>query len=204
MGMLTMQNSQALENLIQHFAKFPGIGRKTAQRLAFYIFRMEQTDANSFIVAIQDVRQKVRFCSRCCNVTETDPCQICTDDARIDSPIIVVEDPVDVVALERIRGKKFKYHVLHGRISPLDGTGPDEIRIRELLNRLPNEKIVEIIIATNPNVEGEATSMYLHKILAPFQIKITRIARGLPVGGDLEFSDEVTLSEAIEGRRVLA
>ncbi len=198
-----LQNSQSLEQLIQLLSKFPGIGRKTAQRMAFYIFRMSTGDVDGLLQAISDVREKVDQCSICCNITETDPCQICQDENRKTSPIIIVEDAVDAIALEKIRGTKYRFHILHGRLSPLDGIGPDEIRIKELLARLVTEEIPEIIIATNPNVEGEATAMYLLKTLKPFNISISRIARGLPVGSDLEFSDEITLTEAIEGRRTM-
>ncbi len=198
-----LQNAQSLEKLIQILSKFPGIGRKTAQRMAFYIFKLETDEAQELIQAIDDVREKISLCTICCNISETDPCQICRNDDRKTSPLIVVENAVDAMAIENIKGKQYRYHILHGRISPLDGIGPDEIKIKELLNRLTKEDNPEIIIATNPNVEGEATALYLFKILKPFNVSVSRIAKGLPVGGDLEFSDEVTLSEAIAGRRLL-
>lgn len=198
-----LQNSQSLEELIHILAKFPGIGRKTAQRMAFYILRMDDETVATLQKAITDVHEKVVQCSICCNITESDPCQVCQDEARRNAPLIVVEDAVDALALEKIKGQKYRYHILHGRLSPLDGIGPDDIKIKELLNRLGAEDIPEIVVATNPNVEGEATAMYLLKILKPFEIPVSRIARGLPVGGDLEFSDEVTLTEAIAGRRVM-
>lgn len=196
-----IHNSESLNLLAQIFAKMPGIGRKTAQRMAFHVLKMKAEDAAQLIKAIQSVKEKVIYCSVCCNITETDPCHICQDENRKDAPLIVVEDTADVLALEKVKGKKYRYHVLHGRLSPLDGLGPEEIRINELLQRLKKENIPEIIIATNPNVEGEATAMYLFKLLTPFSIRVSRIARGLPVGSDLEFSDEITLTEAIDGRR---
>ena len=198
-----IQNSQSLESLVQIFSKMPGIGRKTAQRMAFHILKMPAQEVEFLIDTLKNVKDKVTYCSVCCNITETDPCQICIDEKRNNSPLIVVEDVVDVIALEKVKGVKYRYHVLNGRLSPLDGITPDDLRIKELVNRLTDSTIKEIIIATNPNVEGEATALYLFKLLMPFNIKITRIARGLPVGGDLEFSDEVTLTEALDGRRIM-
>ncbi|OQY29357.1 MAG: recombination protein RecR [Candidatus Cloacimonetes bacterium 4572_55] len=198
------QNLTSLEHLIQILEKFPGIGRKTAQRMAFYILQMDSEGIYALAQSIKDVHEKIVHCSVCCNITETDTCPICSDEKRKSSPIIVVEDPIDVMALQKIKEMKYRYHILHGRLSPLDGIGPKDIRIKELFARITeNNDIPEIILATNPNVEGEATAVYLHKILKPFEIPVTRIARGLPVGGDLEFSDEITLSESIRGRRAI-
>lgn len=195
--------STALENLIDEFSKLPQIGRKTAQRLAMYITRQPREDVEKFSRALVDVKDKLRFCRVCCNITESDICRICTSASRNPSVICVVEEPQDLLAVERANEFKGKYHVLHGIISPLDGIGPNEIRVRELLARLGSEngeKVEEVILALNPTVEGETTILYLTKIIKPLGIKVTRIARGVPIGSDLEFADEITIAKAIEGR----
>lgn len=179
----------------------PTVGPKTAQRLAFYILRMSPEDAERLSQAILDAKAKIRYCSVCFHITDVDPCAICTSSNRNRSMICVVEDPHDVLAMERTREYRGLYHVLHGAISPLDGVGPDDLKISALLTRLRGGEVKEVIIATNPRVEGEATAIYLAKILKPLGVKVTRIAHGLPVGGDLEYADEVTLAKALEGRR---
>lgn len=187
--------------LIEEFEKLPGIGHKTAQRLAFHVLDLPAEKAENLANAIRDAKQKTRYCSICNNLTETDPCSICSSPARDKSLYCVVEDSKDVVAMERIREFKGLYHVLHGVISPMEGIGPDDIKIRELLSRIKDGDVKEVILATNPDVEGEATAMYISKLLKPLGIKTTRIAHGIPVGGDLEYADEVTLAKALEGRR---
>lgn len=189
--------------LIEEFEKLPGIGRKTAQRLAFHLLNLPAEKAESLASAIRDAKLKTRYCSVCSNLTEADPCGICSSPKRDRGVICVVENPRDVAAMERIREFKGLYHVLQGVISPMEGVGPDDIKIKELLQRVNGEGIREVILATNPNVEGEATAMYLSKLLKPLGIKTTRIAYGIPVGGDLEYADEMTLSKALEGRRLL-
>lgn len=188
--------------LIDEFAKLPGIGPKTASRLAYYVLRGSGDDAKSLAEAILEVKEKIRLCSACFNTTEADPCQICSDPAR-DNAICVVEEPLDVVALERTQQFKGRYHVLHGAVSPVEGIGPDKLRIQELLIRVRNEQPEEIIVATNLDLPGEATATYLHRLLVPMGINVTRPASGLPVGGDLEYADEVTLGRALAGRRPL-
>ncbi|MCG8541880.1 MAG: recombination mediator RecR [Clostridia bacterium] len=189
--------------LIEEFSKLPGIGKKTAQRLAFYILNSKEDDAIHLAEAIIEAKKKTRYCSICSNITDVDPCNICTSPKRDKKVICVVEDPRDIVAMERTREYNGLYHVLHGAISPMEGVGPEDIKIKELLTRLQKEDIDEIIMATNPNIEGEATSMYISKIVKPLEVKVTRIAHGVPVGGDLEYADEVTLAKALEGRREL-
>jgi len=179
----------------------PTVGPKTAQRLAFYILRMTPGDAEKLSQAILDAKARIHYCSTCFHITDVDPCAICRAPARTATMICVVEDPRDVLAMERTREYKGRYHVLHGAISPLDGVGPDDLKIAELLTRVKGGEVKEVIMATNPRVEGEATAIYLAKILKPLGIKVTRIAHGLPVGGDLEYADEVTLAKALEGRR---
>ena len=186
--------------LIEEFAKLPGIGAKSAQRMAFHIINMPEERARMLAEAITDAKEKVRYCSVCCNITDGEVCHICSSHTRDKSVIMVVEDPRDMAAYEKTRGFDGVYHVLNGAISPLTGVGPDDIKIKELLVRL-NADVKEIILATNPNVEGEATAMYLARLVKPMGIKVTRIANGVPVGGDLEYIDEVTLSRALEGRR---
>jgi len=193
--------SSSIAQLIEQFTKLPGIGRKTAQRLAFHVISMPNQDAHSLAEAIVTAKESVKYCKVCTNLTDQDTCNICSDKRRDPLTICVVEDPRDVVAMERTKEFKGYYHVLHGAISPLEGVGPEDIKIKELLSRLTNQPVDEIIIATNPNIEGEATAMYLSKLLKPMGIKVSRIAHGIPVGGDLEYADEVTLTKALEGRR---
>lgn len=189
--------------LIEEFEKLPGIGHKTAQRLAFHVLNLTLEKSENLANAIRDAKLKTRYCSICSNLTEADPCGICSSVNRDQGIICVVEDPRDVVAMERIREFKGLYHVLQGAISPMGGIGPEDIKIRELIVRIREGDIREVILATNPNVEGEATAMYISKLLKPAGIKVTRIAYGIPVGGDLEYADEMTLAKALEGRREL-
>lgn len=194
--------SPSIEKLIESFAKLPSIGNKTAARLAFYILNASEEETQEFINSIQNAKKNLKYCSKCYNISDTDPCPICANTKRDHSSICVVEDVRDVIAMERTHEFKGIYHVLHGSISPMNGIGPEDIKIKELLNRISGEeKIKEIIIATNPRVEGEATAMYLSKLIKPFGIKVTRIAHGVPVGGDIEYADEITLTKALEGRR---
>lgn len=192
-----------LARLISELTKLPTIGPKTAQRLAFHILTMSQHDVEALAAAILEAKTRIRPCSVCGNITEADPCAICTDPRRDRSVICVVEQPRDVAAMERVREFSGLYHVLQGAISPLDGVGPEDLRIAELLQRVATGGVREVIIATNPRVEGEATALYLSKVLKPLGVRVTRIAHGLPVGGDLEYADEVTLARALEGRRDL-
>jgi recombination protein RecR len=194
---------EPLAKLIDAFSRLPGIGPKTAARLAFHVLRMKEDDCIDFAKALVNVKRKLHYCSICCNITDTDPCRICQDKGRDPSVICVIQEPKDLVAMERTREFNGYYHVLHGAISPMEGIGPDEIRIAELLKRLSDETVQELILATNPNIEGEATAMYLSRLIRPFGLKVTRIAHGLPVGGDMEYADEVTLTKALEGRREL-
>ncbi len=194
---------EPISRLIEQFMKLPGIGPKTAARLAFYVMNMRFEDVKMFADALADVKTKLKECTICCNVTEESPCSICGDVRREKYFICVVQEPKDIIAMERTHEYHGQYHVLHGAISPMEGIGPNDIRIRELLNRVAEDEIQEVILATNPNVEGEATAMYISRLLKPFSISVTRIARGLPVGGDLEYADEVTLAKALEGRRQL-
>ncbi|HVP36079.1 MAG TPA: recombination mediator RecR [Terriglobales bacterium] len=191
--------TDSVERLVEEFSKLPGIGRKTAQRMAFYILKLRRDEALKLSQAILDVKDKVKYCSTCFNITEEDPCHICKDPKRDKSVICVVEEPKDVLALEKTNQYRGLYHVLGGVLSPLDGIGPDDLRTRELMTRL-KENVKEVIIATNPNVEGEATAIYLAKLIKPLGIKVTRIARGIPAGGELEYADATTLANAIEGR----
>jgi recombination protein RecR len=191
--------SQALEVLIGELGKLPGIGRKTAQRLALHLLRVDGEDANRLASAILEVKKKIRYCSVCWNITEKDPCSICADTNRDHTSICVVEDPSDVLALEKTNEFHGVFHVLGGALSPLEGIGPDQLKTKELLARL-NRDSTEVILAMNPDVEGEATTIYLANLLKPLGVKVTRIARGIPVGGDLEFADEATLVRALEGR----
>lgn len=193
--------AQPLARLIEELSKMPTVGPKTAQRLAFYILGMAPEDAEKLSQAILDAKARIRHCSICFHITDVDPCVICSSASRTQSIICVVEDPRDVLAMERTREYRGLYHVLHGAISPLDGVGPDDLKITELLRRVEAGGVEEIIVATNPRVEGEATAIYLAKILKPLGLKVTRIAHGLPVGADLEYADEVTLAKALEGRR---
>ena len=193
--------SPSIEKLIESFEKLPSIGHKTAIRLAYHMLDMSDDEIKEFTSSITDAKQKLKYCSICFNISDTDPCPICSDTKRDQSTICVVEDVRDIMAMERTHEYKGVYHVLHGTISPLNGIGPDEIKIKELLNRIRDNEIKEVIIATNPRVEGEATSIYLSKLLKAFNIKVTRIAHGIPVGGDLEYTDEITLMKAMEVRR---
>jgi len=195
--------AESIEQLAEQFAQLPGIGRKTAHRLALYILKMSRDEVVTMAKALVNVKDKVRYCTVCSNITETDPCAICSNTKRERSFICVVEEPHDVLAIEKTNEFKGLYHVLGGALSPLDGIGPDELKIKELLQRLSTSTIEEIILALNPNVEGETTTLYLSRLLKPLGIKVTRIARGLPVGSDLEFADEATLSRAFEGRIVV-
>ena len=192
----------SVERLVNWLARMPGIGRKSALRLAFYILHLSPEEANEFADLVREVKEKVRFCSTCFNISETDPCAICTDQQRKRDTLCVVEDAMDVIALDRVEEFNVLFHVLGGRLSPLDGIGPDDLHIKELLARITDE-VCEVIIATNPNVEGEATAHYLSKLIRPLGPRVTRIARGLPVGSDLEFADSVTLSRALDGRQDL-
>ncbi|HLF20614.1 MAG TPA: recombination mediator RecR [Bacteroidota bacterium] len=195
-----IHTAESVEQLAEHFAQLPGIGRKTAHRLALYILTMSREEVESLADALVRVKDKVLYCSICSNITESDPCSICSNSKRDRNFICVVEEPNDVHAIEKTNEFKGLYHVLGGALSPLDGIGPDDLRIKELLARVSNAPMDEVILALNPNVEGEATTLYLSKLLKPFVVKVTRIARGLPVGSDLEFADEATLSRALEGR----
>ncbi len=190
----------SLERLGEQFAKFPGIGTKTARRLAFFVLGMSDEDAASFTEAILEARRTVHTCPICQNLTDLDVCPICSDITRDRSTICVVADPKDVVAMEKAREYRGSYHVLHGVISPLGNVGPEDLKIRELLKRVADEDVQEVIMATNPDTEGEATAMYLSRLLKPFGVKVTRLAYGIPVGGQLEYADEVTLTRALEGR----
>lgn len=189
-----------LETLIEQLERLPSIGRKSAQRLAFHLLRAPEAEATALVEAIVTARETIHECKVCCNLADGELCPVCAADNRDRHTLCVVEDPQDVSAFERTREYHGLYHVLHGTISPMDGIGPDKLRIRELLYRVANEDITEVIMATNPTVEGEATAMYIGKLLAPFEIRVTRLAYGIPVGGDLEYADEVTLSRALEGR----
>ena len=193
--------SGPISRLIEEFSKLPGVGRKTAQRLAFHVINMNTNDVEALSKAIIEAKREIKYCSNCYNITDKDPCSICSNKSRDEDTICVVEDPRDVASLERARDFKGQYHVLHGVISPMDGVGPDMIKIRELIQRLSNQEVKEIIVATNPTIEGEATAMYIARLIKPMGIKVTRIAHGLPVGGDIEYADEVTISKALEGRR---
>ncbi|MBI5403225.1 MAG: recombination protein RecR [Ignavibacteriae bacterium] len=195
--------SDSLESLVDELSKLPQIGRKTAQRLAMHIIKQPKEDVEKLSKALIEIKEKIKFCSVCCNITEDDVCKICSSEKRNKNVICVVEDPKDVYAIEKTNEYRGMYHVLHGRISPLDGIGPNDIKIKELLYRLDEKetgKVDELILALNPTVEGETTILYLNKLIKPLNVKITRIARGIPIGADLEFADEVTLAKAIEGR----
>ena len=190
----------ALTQLEDCFAGLPGIGRKSAGRLAYHVLKMPDEKAELFAKSITEAKKNIHYCEKCCNFTDKKICNICEDKARDNSTVCVVEDPRDVGAIERTGEYSGGYHVLHGSISPLNGVGPDDIHIKELITRVPKENVKEVIIATNPTVEGEATAMYISKLLKPLRVKITRLAYGIPVGASLEYADEVTLSRAIQGR----
>lgn len=194
------KSAASVEKLANRLARLPGIGRKTANRLAFHILKLSQEEAYELSDIIREVKDKVGFCSICFNISESDPCQICASSSRQKSIICVVEETSDAAAIDKVEGFNGLFHILGGRLSPLDGIGPDDLKTRELLDRI-NSDVTEIIIATNPNVEGEATAIYLSRLLKPLGVKVTRIARGLPVGSDLEYADSVTLGRAIDGRQ---
>jgi len=191
----------AIGRLIEEFRRLPGIGPKSAQRMAFHILNLPREKALPLARAIIDAKENVRFCSVCCNITEVDPCGLCTDTRRDRSVICVVEKPSDLASLEKGGTYRGLYHILHGSISPLDGIGPDDVRIKELLARLGDNNVSEVVVATNPNTNGEATALYIREVVRPLDIKVTRIAQGVPVGSDLEFADNSTLAHALEGRR---
>ncbi|MBR3848399.1 MAG: recombination protein RecR [Oscillospiraceae bacterium] len=195
--------SAPVENLIEQFQKLPGIGRKTAQRLAFFVLALPEAEAEGFANAVIEAKKKVKFCSVCQNMTDTEICSLCSDEARDRDVICVVSDPKDVAAIEKTREYNGLYHVLHGCISPMNGIGPDDVRIKELVARVSKGGIREVILATNPDTEGEATAMYISRLLSPFGVTTTRLAYGIPVGGHLEFADEMTLIRALEGRRTM-
>jgi recombination protein RecR len=190
-----------IENLITELMKLPGIGRKTAQRLAFFVLSMPEVDAKGLARAINEVKDKARFCSECFNITEAEVCSICSNSSRDRRKICVVEEPSNIIVIERTGSYKGLYHVLLGALSPIDSMTPDKLTIKELIGRITKDEIREVILATNPNTKGEMTAQYIRELLKPFDIKVTRIAYGLPMGGDIEFADEVTLGKALEGRR---
>ena len=194
------KSAASVERLANRLARLPGIGRKSAARIAFHILKLSKEEANELADTIREVKEKVGFCSVCFNISETDPCQVCNDPRRAKDTICVVEETADAAAIDKVEGFNGQFHILGGRLSPLDGIGPDDLRIRELLIRITDE-VREIVIATNPNVEGEATAIYLSKLIKPMGIRVTRIARGLPVGSDLEYADSATLSRALDGRQ---
>lgn len=196
-----MLYTATFQKLIDIFRKMPGIGHKSAVRLAYYILSLSDDEANDMVQSILEAKAKTRYCSVCQNITEEDPCDICADARRDRSTICVMEQPRDVVALEKTREYTGLYHVLHGAISPMDDVGPEDLKIKELLDRVQDGTVKEVIMANNPSIEGEATAMYLSRLLKPFGVRVTRIAYGIPVGGDLEYADQVTLAKALEGRR---
>jgi recombination protein RecR len=193
--------AKPIDHLIEALSKLPGIGKKTASRLAFYILRNSPSEAQELARAILDVKEKIRLCSICFNLTDEDPCRICQDERRSREVLCVVEGPNDLIAIENTGDFNGRYHVLHGTISPLEGIGPDNLKIKELMERVRREKISEVILATNPTVEGGATALYLTDLIKPLSIKVTRIAYGIPMGSEIEYSDGMTLSKALEGRR---
>ena len=195
--------ARPLARLIDELGKLPGVGPKTAQRLAYHILRTQSADAEALAAAIRSVKTDLRYCSVCFNIAETDPCAICSSDERDARVVCIVEEPLDVLAIERTGQFKGRYHVLHGAISPVNGVRPDDLKIAQLVERVKRGGMEELILATNPNLEGEATSMYLAQLLGNSDVRLTRLARGLPMGGDLEYADEVTVSRALEGRRAL-
>jgi len=193
--------AEPVSRLIEELNKLPGIGPKSAARLTYYLLRIPEAEARALAEAIIAVKEKTVLCSSCQNITDSNPCAVCASKERDHSIICVVKDPLDIMALERTGQYRGLYHVLHGVLSPMDGIGPDDLKIKELLQRLKAGSVSEVILATNPNLEGEATAMYLQRLLSPFSVRLTRLARGLPVGGDLEYADEVTLTHALEGRQ---
>jgi recombination protein RecR len=190
-----------VQALIDELGRMPGVGPKSAQRIAFYLLKLPKEDAQRLAHAINEVKDRISFCTRCYNVAEGELCGLCLDEQRDPTLVCVVEEPRDIVAIERTNEFPGRYHVLQGAISPIEGIGPEQLRVKELLARIPEEDITEVILATNPNIEGEATAMYLARLMKPLGLRVTRIASGLPVGGDLEYADEVTLGRALEGRR---
>ena len=197
---MAQYNVAPLENLVDQFEKMPGIGHKTAQRLAYYVLNLSKTEADALAKAVTDAHEKIHYCSRCCNLTDRELCPVCQSAARDHGVICVVETPRDATAVENTHEFKGVYHVLHGAISPLNDVGPDNLTIKQLLKRLSDSEISEVIMATNPTVEGDATALYISKLLKPMGVKVTRLAYGIPVGGDLEYADEYTLAKALEGR----
>jgi recombination protein RecR len=193
----------AVQDLIDELGRLPGVGPKSAQRLAFHLLAADEDEVGRLVTALTEVKRRVRFCTVCGNVAQDEQCRICRDPRRDTTALCVVEEPKDVVAIERTREYRGRYHVLGGAISPIEGVGPDDLRVRELLTRLASGEVTEVIIATDPNLEGEATATYLARMLRPMGLRVTRLASGLPVGGDLEYADEVTLGRAFEGRRLL-
>ena len=198
-----MEYTKPLAHLIEFFQKFPGVGPKSAQRMAFHLLKMPLSEVQKFAKILVEAKENIHYCSICFNMSASDPCEICSDTRRDNSVICVVAETKDLIAIEKTREYKGLYHVLQGTLSPLDGIGVEDIRIKELLTRVTNADVSEVILALSPSVEGEATSMYITKLLKPFNIKISRIAFGLPVGSDLEYADEITLAKAIEGRRII-
>ena len=197
---MAQYNVAPLENLVDQFEKMPGIGHKTAQRLAYYVLNLSKTEADALAQAVTDAHDKIHYCSRCCNLTDKELCPVCQSPARDHGVICVVETPRDATAVENTHEFKGVYHVLHGAISPLNDVGPDNLTIKQLLARLGSEEVTEVIMATNPTVEGDATALYISKLLKPMGVRVTRLAYGIPVGGDLEHADEYTLAKALEGR----
>jgi recombination protein RecR len=193
----------SLQRLVAELAKFPGIGQKSATRLAFFILRQPTTEADALVSAIREVKEKIRFCSICFNLTESDPCPLCSDPKREEHVLCVVEEPQDLMAIERSRSFRGRYHVLHGALSPIDGIGPEDLKMTELLHRLRSTEVEEVLVATNFTVEGEATALYLGRLLRPLGLRVTRLAYGIPMGSDLEYIDEATVNRAVEGRREL-
>ncbi|MDH3755909.1 MAG: recombination mediator RecR [Acidimicrobiia bacterium] len=195
--------TQPVQDLIDELGRLPGIGPKSAQRIAFHLLKVPEQDAVRLAHAITEAKRRVQFCETCFNISESSQCELCADDRRDVSMICVVEEPKDIVAVEKTQEYRGRYHVLQGAINPIEGIGPDQLRVRELLERIRDEAVKEIILCTNPNIEGEATAMYLARLLSPVGVTVTRIASGLPVGGDLEYADELTLGRALEGRRAV-
>lgn len=196
-----VESTPSFARLVVALGKLPGIGQKTATRLAFFILRQSPAEAEALAVAIRELKEKTRFCSRCFHLTEADPCSLCTDPARDERLLCVVEQPQDLLAVERSRSFRGRYHVLQGALSPLDGIGPEQLRIKELLVRLQDHSVEEVVVATNFSVEGEATALYLARLLHPLGLRVTRLAHGIPLGSDLEYIDEATVNRAVEGRR---
>jgi recombination protein RecR len=193
--------AEPVSRLIEELNKLPGIGPKSAQRLTYFLVRMPEKEARALAEAILAVKEKIILCSTCYNITDSDPCPICCGGERDPTKVCVVEEPLDILPMERTREYRGLYHVLHGAISPMDGIGPDNLKMKELLQRLEGGGVEEVILATNPNLEGEATAMYLHRLIAPFGVRVTRLARGLPYGADLEYADEATITRALQGRQ---